>query len=378
MSGHLLAMALFSATTVWVVLGTLVVARLRFAARRTHDTLPAVTVLKPLAGADADLEANLRSFFLQDHPRMQLVFGVEGRDDPAVAIVARLRAAFPRVDAALVFGAATGQNPKVANLRNMLAVQKYDLLLISDSNVRVPSDYVSDMVATKLERNAGLVTSMFVGVGEQSVGAALENVQLNGFVAAGAALPTLLHDASVVGKSMLLSHAEFETLGGFARVSDVLAEDFIIGKMYQHASRSVVIARVVPECFNGKITIARALSRQLRWSMLRMRLQPVTFLLEPLTSPVVALLLVAGLLRGSGPVALAEFALWASLLIVLRDSVQWVLLRGVRGLFIPLLLGPVRDLAMLGVWLATPFVKHISWRGHRVRVGTGTLLFQGR
>src|SRR6267142_2503821 len=104
----------------------------------------------------------------------------------------------------------------------MVEAARSDLLVISDSNVRAPQSYLTDLVATKQMENAGLVTSVFAGTGERSLGAALENVQLNGFVAAGSALPTLFRDAAVVGKSMLFSRQEFEALGGFERVSDVL------------------------------------------------------------------------------------------------------------------------------------------------------------
>lgn len=367
---HLLGFAALATTTLWIVLGVAAIARVRFGGRTKYISLQPVTVLKPLAGADAGLEANLRTFFTQDHRNYQLVFGVEKADDPAVKIVEKLRAEYPAIDAQLVVRPEhRARNPKVSNLKNMLAAAKHDLLLISDSNVRAPRSYVRDMVATREEKDAGLVTSAFAGAGERTIGAALENVQLNGFIAAGAALPTLLSDAAVVGKSMLFSRREFEQLGGFERVSDVLAEDFIIGKMFQHAGRAVHIAGEVLTSVNGRVTLKSALDRQLRWSMLRIRLRPWAFALEPLTSPV-AMLPVACALFGWTAIA------WAVALIMLRDVAQWTMLRGAHRWWLPLLFAPVREVAMLGVWAVTPFVKHISWRGHKVRVGAGTLLFQ--
>jgi hypothetical protein len=109
--------------------------------------------------------------------------------------------------------------------------------------------------------------------------------------------------------------------------------------------------------------------RHLRWSMLRLRLRPLAFVLEPLTSPLALLPLgLAGLGLAAVP--------WALGVLLVRDLGGWLVLRGPRKLWIPALLGPVRELFMLAVWLCTPLLRHVTWRGHRVRVGAGTLLFE--
>ena len=66
--------------------------RLRVPARREW---PAVTMLKPLCGAEPGLYENLRSFCQQDYPQFQIVFGVQDAADPALAVVERLRREFP-------------------------------------------------------------------------------------------------------------------------------------------------------------------------------------------------------------------------------------------------------------------------------------------
>lgn len=371
-SAPTIALLLVVATTTWVLGGALVVQALARRHRRAvaKGTAEAVTVLKPLSGLSPDLQDNLQSFFRQQHPNFQLVFGVERPNDPAIPVVQHLLAAHPKVRARLVVAPTRrGQNPKVSNLLNMLEVADHDLLVISDAGVRVEPGYLSDLVATKVRHQAGLVTSVFVGIGERNLGAALENVQLNGFVAAGAALPTLLRDPAVVGKSMLFSRRELEGLGGLERVADLLAEDFVIGKMFQHAGRPVHLARQVVASVNGQVSVTACLDRQLRWSMMRWRLRPLAFLLEPLTSPLFVLPWAWLVFGASGALA------WALALVYLRDLGQWLALRGRRGIHWPLLLAPLREVAMLGVWMATPFVKVITWRGHRVRLGAGTMVF---
>jgi hypothetical protein len=116
------------------------------------------------------------------------------------------------------------------------------------------------------------------------------------------------------------------------------------------------------------MTLRAFLARHRRWSLLRSRLAPVAFLLEPLTGPL-AVLPFAWLVMGPAALGWALAAMW------LRDVVGWMILRGTSRLWIPLLAAPLRDLAMLGVWLVAPLDRYVTWRGHRVRVGSGTLLF---
>lgn len=355
----------------FIALGVAATARVRLAPDRPRATSrKPVSVLKPLAGADPGLEANLESFFRQDHETFELVFGVVRADDPSIAVVERLRARYPHVPVKLVLhDGARGMNPKVANLLGMLPHAAYDTLLVSDSNIRAPAHYVREMASLLDDEQPGMVTNLFVGVGESGLGSALENVQIAGFCAGGMALPTLLGDALVVGKSMMFSRRALASLGGLERVADVLAEDWILGKMFQHAGLPVRLAPTIVENVTTGTRVRGFVDRQLRWAMIRSRLRPLAQLLEVVTSPL-ALLPLA--LHAWGPViALA----WMIAMLALRDVGGWVALRGLHRLWIPLFLSPLREVLMLIVWLRAPLKRHISWRGHRVRLGMGTFTF---
>jgi len=366
-----LAALAVAVSTAWTISGTLAVARATRATAASASALelPAISVLKPLAGADPSLAENLATFFEQDHPSFELVFGAERADDPALAVVRDLMARYPLVRAKIVVHSGLpGLNPKVRNLRGMIGNASHDLILVSDSNVRAPGGYLRELASIKAsDPSIGLVTNLFAGIGAGSLGSDLESVQLTGFIAAGAALPTTVGDAAVIGKSMLMSRSELEELGGFERVADVLAEDYVIGKLFERAHRRVVVAPTVLSNVVGPIDTWAVFQRHLRWSMMRARLRPLAFVLEPLTVPLFVL-----------PAAIALFGSWALLWLaatwILRDVGGWMLLRGRRGLAAPLLLGGMRDLLALAVWVATPFKRHIAWRGHRVRVGAGTVL----
>lgn len=363
-----LVAALMAACTIWNLAGLFALLRVT----RQREIVArggAVSVLKPLSGADAGLYDNLKSFFEQDHAELELVFGVTNERDAALDTVARLRAEFPTVSCQVIrHSDGEALNPKVRNLLGMLPHAQHDLILISDSNVRAPHHYVSELARVHAATGAGVVTNLFAGSAENSLGSALENVQLNGFCTAGSALPTLVGDAAVVGKSMLFSRSLLERLGGLSRLGCVLAEDFILGKMFGNAGYRVVIAPTVLESPNAGLSLRAAFARHLRWSMLRWRLRPTAAFLEPLTSPLL-MLPFAWHLLGAGAL------LWLVALLAVRDVGGWVVLRGWRNAWVPLLLSPVRELAAPFAWALGAFKKHVTWRGQRLRLSAGTLLY---
>jgi ceramide glucosyltransferase len=357
-------------TTAWIVAGLGAVASLtRRRTRQLTDCVPPVSVLKPLCGSDPGLYQNLASFFRQDHPNFELVFGVVDDDDPALDVVHELAREYPGVRCQIVVHSGQGAlNPKVDNLLGMLPRAKHDLVLVSDSNVRAPAHYVRELATLYVTERPGLVTNLFAGVGEDSLGAALENVQLSGFCAAGIALPTLLGDAVLVGKSALFSRRRLERLGGLRRLSDVLAEDFVMGKTFHRAGGRIVVAPTVLENVTHTMTVKAMLARHLRWSMMRFRLNPLAAMLEPVASPL-ALLPLAWVLLGPWAIA------WAALMLAARDLGGWLVLRGKARWYLPIVLAPLREVLVLGVWCLAPLKQRVSWRGKSFRLGAGTLLY---
>src|SRR5687767_138233 len=127
-------------TTAWVVMGPVVVWRVRHRPARPSSGVAdqPISVLKPVAGIDDGLEANLRTFFAQGYPRYEIVFGVQGEEDPALDLVRRLMREHRNVEArVVVHDGGRGINPKVSNLRAMLTAANHDLVVVSDSNIRV-------------------------------------------------------------------------------------------------------------------------------------------------------------------------------------------------------------------------------------------------
>lgn len=344
--------------------------------RGLPEYTPPVTIFKPLKGLDEGLEENLRSFFALDYPRFQLIFGVASEQDPAIGVVRRLLAEFPRQDAQLVVGnPAFGLNPKVENLAAMERHRKHEFILISDSNVRVRPSYLRETACYLASPGVGLVSNLFVGVEEERLGAILENLQLNGFIAGAVASASLLGITCVVGKSMLMPAGVLAEVGGLVGVRNLLAEDQVLGLRVRKAGHRVALSHHVVANVNRRRDLGWFLNRHSRWYKIRLRLAPGAFLVEPLTN-----LTTIGLLWAlSGEPTLAwRGGLALALVGVLRDALQTHRLRGAfpRVAHLPLCL--VKDLFLLPAWFDAIVSHRINWRGHRLVIGRYTRLRRAR
>jgi len=363
---------------VTMVLSVYSVARLtggqRAPARAAAPRVEGISVLKPLCGADDSLEDNLAGFFVQEGATYELVFGVEGEGDPAVEVVRRLRERYPAVAVRLVIhDGGRALNPKVSNLQAMLGAADHDMVVVSDSNVAVPADWLARMAADfDAMDKPGLITNLFVGTGEESLGATFENLHLAGPVAGSIAASHVLGpNAATVGKSMMFRQSVLYGLGGLESLGSVLAEDYVMGRMFTEAGLSVRLATcpVANVCTNHRVSAF--LKRHARWGLIRSRVMPLIYAAEPLFNPMLPVVL--GLAHGG---AVGDVLVTVGLLTTLaRDAAQWIMLRGPRGLIRALPLGPIKELMILGVWVVTPFFGRVTWRGKRFRVGAGTRLY---
>jgi ceramide glucosyltransferase len=337
---------------------------------------PPVTIFKPLKGLDEELEENLRSFFRLDYPVYQLLFCVADPADPAIVVVRKLMAEFPGVDAQMVVGCpALGLYPKVESLAAMAPYRKHDVILISDSNVRARPSYLRETACHLAEPNVGLVTNLFVGVGQRRAGAIMENLQLNGYIAAGMATASTLGITCVVGKSMMMPARVLDAIGGFAGVRNLLAEDQVIGVLVRKAGYSIRLSHHVIENVNRDRDFTWFLNRHSRWFKIRRRMALPAFVFEPLAN-----LATIGLVWAfSGDSGLA----WGGLLGLVglgmvRDAFQTRWLGGPRVKARHLIFSPIKDVMLLPLWFDAVVNSRVQWRGHRFHVGRLTRLRSAR
>jgi ceramide glucosyltransferase len=337
------------------------------------DRAPRVTILKPLAGQDDDLEANLESFAAIDYPSFEILLGVASPSDPAYAVARRFVARHPRVSARVVItDPDAAVNPKVAQLIGLERGATGDVYVISDSNVRVRPAYLWSLVAELSDERVGVVTSLFAGAGERTLGAALENLQLcastmPNYVAANAVTPRPL----TVGKSMAMRRRDLARLGGFVPVGDVLAEDHALGRRFLDAGFLVRTSLDTVENRNVACSVMRTVERHTRWAKLRRALLPAAFAVEPVLTPIVVASL--GVLVSPGRLTAAVLASTC----VMQTVSALVAVRVLRGRWLAWWYAPlemVRSYVMFACWVRAAMSRRIEWRGHAFTLARGSVI----
>ncbi|HEX7478314.1 MAG TPA: glycosyltransferase, partial [Polyangiales bacterium] len=262
---------------------------------------------------------------------------------------------------------------KVANIAGALRAASHDLVLQTDANVRIRPGYLRDVASEFITTGASMLGSLIAGVGEQSIGAALDNIQLTTFTTPGICLASEVAGIEcVIGKSMLFRRSELESLGGLALVKDVLAEDFVLGQTYQAAGKKVVLSRLAVENVNIHAPLSRFFGRHSRWLKMRVVIHVGGFVADLLSNATFFALLawvVSSFSAQLGVLALGVVAYKMRL-----DARILQRLRGAPMSVRHLLCMPLRDLVLPGIWVYALFSRTTEWRGARFRLGKDSVL----
>ncbi len=329
---------------------------------------PGISILKPLAGVDDDLLANLEVFSHLDYPQYEVLLGVKNVTDPAYPVARWAEQLWPAVMRVVVQRGEPGLNPKVNQLITLCDVARHDILVVSDSNIRVSRNYLSEIAAYFEDPRVGLVTHPLAGTGEQRLGALLDNLYLTTYIGPGVvAAKYLLRKDFVVSKSMALRRDDLRALGGFEAVKDVLAEDYVTGRLVvQKLGKRVAIARNPATNVTKYRRVSEFVARYARWGVLQRRIVGVpVYLAELLLNPVFFASLGLVLMRDQ-----LGLALWAicSLTKALLDCFAAQKLRG--GAFqwslIPFV--PLKDILAVASWACGLLNSTVTWRGNRLLV----------
>jgi len=336
---------------------------------------PPISILKPLCGQDDDLASNLELFATGiDYPAYELVLGVRSTNDGAYPAALEAQARWPdRVSVQIQVGE-PGLNPKVNQLMTLSRAARHELQVISDSNVQVGPGYLRELAALLSQSHVGLVTNPTVGVGEQTLGALLDNLHMTCSVGSGmVAAKHLANEDVVVGKSMAFWRADMEALGGFGCVKDILAEDWVIGRAIPRVlGKEVVVATEPVFNLTRRRTVSGFLDRFARWAVMqRQAVGTPVYLAQGMLQPMT--LALAGLLCEPSRAGLITVAV----VVVGKMSCDAVVALTWRPQGLPLLAlaaSPLRDLLMCWAWLTGLAKDTVSWRGSALRVKPGTKL----
>ncbi len=361
--GLLLTASAASAATYLALVTGFLAAMSRRPAKIAFHHRPRVSILKPLAGADDELEENLASFGALAYPDYEILLGVASTQDPAFVVARRFVERVGRQRARLIVtNPDEATNPKVAQLLALERAATGSIVVISDSNVRVAAEYLDPLVAELYRPRVAVVSSVIAGTGEQTLGAALENLQLGALVAPGVVSSRFWTGRTItVGKSMALWRDRLRQIGGFARVGSLLAEDHMLGRAFAEAGYEVSVSLDAVENRNIACSLGRTIERHTRWAKMRRSMSLLGFAMEPSLYPIVVSS-AACLLLPSKILCLAFLAC-----VVLQMTGTLVTTRVLRGAFprwywLPLDI--VRSYVLLLCWLRACFSRRVSWRGH--------------
>lgn len=366
------------------------IAALRFPLhQRVRDTsfAPAVTLLKSLKGVDAATEDCLRSWFVQDYGgEVQILFGVASPEDPVCNIVRNLTQEFPQRDVQLVIcSALAGANAKVSKLAELEKLAKHEILVISDADVRVPGDFLTQAVAPLRTPEIGLVNCFYRLANPSTLAMQWEAIAINAdFWSQVLQSQTLKPLDFALGAVMLTRRQHLAEMGGFTSLIDCLADDYQLGNRLARQGHRIVLSPIVVECWDPPMTWRSVWKHQLRWARTIRVSQPVPYFFSILSNAGFwAMLWFVFSLFGIEAQQISHFAegnatysvgaihfplgvviggVCVAMRILAACHLQYRLTRSLDSAAYFWLV-PIKDLVQVAIWLCAFAGSSIEWRG---------------
>jgi len=241
-------------------------------APRPENQLPAISILKPLKGIDPGIWESFCSHCEQQYPQFQIIFGVSDHNDPAVELVRKLQAKYPSLPIELIVcDRVLGANIKVSNLVQMLPAARHELLLVNDSDIRVPPDYLQKVIAPLADASVGLVTCLYRAstfVGSPTLGSRLEALGISTDFVPGVLSARFLEKGLHfgLGSTLAFRRRDLVAIGGFEALLDYLADDYELGRRIAATGKKVELSAATVTTFLPAYTLRQFFRHQLRWS----------------------------------------------------------------------------------------------------------------
>ena len=338
---------------------------------------PRVSILKPVKGVDAQAYENFASFCKQDFEGYEILFAVADERDPAVALVHRLQEAFPAVPVRLLVAPKLGANPKCANLHRLAAEATGEVLVISDGDIRVTSDYLARVVAPLADQSVGMVTCPYRGLFPQSLAARLEALHMEAVFLPAVMLAHRMGQRVGMGATMALRRDDLARAGGFAAIADHLMDDYQLAALIEGLGLRTCVSDYVVGSVLGKTRFRDQWAREVRWARGIRITHPGKYFGLLFTYPT-AWALALCLTGGLRP--------WIAVVLGVTLLLRWIVAWDVRRCLADplagrspgscaieeiqpsvtraaLLLVPLRDLLSFVVWCAGAVGNRITWRG---------------
>ncbi len=335
-----------------------------------------VSVLKPVYGLDPEMLDNLRSFCRQDYPSYQIIFGVQDKKDLAIPLIEKVIKEFKNVDVSYIVDSKIhGANRKVSNLINMYPSVKHDYVLIADSDMRVPENYLSSVMPAFSDSEVGAVTCLYSGSAKGKIASSLNAMFINEWFLPSVLISKILQPIKYcLGATMVVRKNLLDEIGGFKALSDYLADDYMLGKLVSDLGYKIHLSNFIVENIVEESSIKDLVTHELRWARTLRRVEPLGYAFTFLTDTLVISFITAFIIYFS------TASLFWALLPVLLVSIARVILH-IRTSQITssnragsILLIPLRDTLSFCIRVASFTGNSIQWRNNSFNVDQAGLI----
>jgi ceramide glucosyltransferase len=348
------------------------VSRFLAARRKTRkmvspDFHPPVSLLKPVHGAEPNLDAHIASFFEQDYSDYEILFCARSANDPGLQTARQVAARYPSIPAKfLVTGERTYINAKVSSLEKMAAAANTDIFIISDSDVRVTRNYIREVVAPFAKGKVGAVTCLYRGVADEGIWSKLEAAGMSVEMTSGVLVANMMEGMQfTLGPTMAVRRSCVDEMGGFTYLGPYCADDFVLGNQVAANGHEVVLSDHVIDHVILNLSFTASVKHQVRWMKSTRFSRPKghfgTALTFSMPFAILAWAAAAGL--GHPWLGLALFGWGLATRLALAVAVGRAVVQDPSWLGL-LVLYPLRDLMGFAFWVASYTGRRILWRGH--------------
>ena len=336
---------------------------------------PPVSILKPVKGLDPGAYENFASFCQLDYPQYEILFGVADPDDPVIPVIHKLMRDFPLKRIRLLTGVPRKlPNPKASTLLALSKEAAHEILVVSDSDIRVAPHYLKEVVAPLADPSVGLVTCAYRGVQPVTLTAKLEALHMGvTFLPEVVVARRFLDMRFALGATIALRRTDLEAVGGWQATGHYLAEDSRLAVLMASSGKKVLLSHYICDTYLGFTTWRDQWHREVRWA----RTNRVN---RPREYPGIVLTFAIPLALVLLPVAPKSLVGWVVLAatLVVRFLTAWFVAGYTRSNFLRRLvyLLPLRDLLSAFVWCAGIGGHKVRWRGQTLKLaGDGRILY---
>lgn len=372
--------ALAGTVTSTIYCGMVLVGALRFARRKRReerapeDFLPPVSILKPLHGAEPDLEDNLRRFFDLDYPEYEILFCARHASDVGLQMAQRIAAEHPHIRARfLTCGEPRFPNAKMWSMAALSEAASYETLVTSDADARVSRDYLRHIVRELADPKRELASCLYIGRTNGGLAAQLDAVGKSVEMSGGIFVADMIEGGTrfALGVSMVLRRGAFLKAGGYEDLGQYYAEDFVLGQRLAEKGYGVRMANYVVRLMVLPQGLRASFRDQLRWMKSTRRSRPAGHLGTGLTYavPFGLLGLAWGVLSGHALLGLAWLLATCVNRWLMAAVVLWALEDEQAAK--PILIYPLRDLLGFAVWVASYMGDRMQYHGGAYSIGVG-------